>query len=96
MKKSHRTKKLLQTISFTISDVTHSLGLEKKNIGLKEKMLGLIIDNNLDFSDHISNIYKAANQKLNALFRASARILESLDVWVLFLKFLGRLRSRIY
>ena len=39
---------------------------------LSEKILGLIIDNNLGFSDHISNICKAANQKLNALFRVSA------------------------
>ena len=38
---------------------------------LLEKMLGLTIDNNLDFSDHISNICKTANQKLNALFRVS-------------------------
>ena len=39
---------------------------------LSEKILGLTMDNNLDFSDHISNICKAANQKLNALFRVSA------------------------
>ena len=38
---------------------------------LLEKILGLI-DNNLDFSDHISNICKTANQKLNALFIVSA------------------------
>ena len=36
---------------------------------LSEKILGLAIDNNLDFSDHISNICKTANEKLNALFR---------------------------
>ena len=39
---------------------------------LSEKILGFFIDNNLDFSDHISNISKSANQKLNALFRVSA------------------------
>ena len=39
---------------------------------LSEKILELFIDNNLDFSDHISNICKTANQKLNALFRVSA------------------------
>ena len=39
---------------------------------LSEEILGLTIDNNLDFSDHISNICKTANQKLNALFRVSA------------------------
>ena len=34
-----------------------------------EKILGLTIDNSLDFSDHISNTCKTANEKLNALFR---------------------------
>ena len=41
---------------------------------LSEKMLGLTTDNNLDFSDHISNICKTANQKLNGLFRISANM----------------------
>ena len=36
---------------------------------LSEKILGLTIDNNLDFSDHISKRCKIANEKLNALFR---------------------------
>ena len=35
------------------------------------KILGLTIANNLGFSDHISNICKTTNQKLNSLFRAS-------------------------
>ena len=39
-----------------------------------EKILGLTIDNNLDFTDRISNICKNANQKLNAFFRASANM----------------------
>ena len=41
---------------------------------LSEKILGLTINNNLDFSDHISNICKTTNQKLNALFRVSANM----------------------
>ena len=41
---------------------------------LLEKILGLTIDNNLDFSGHISNIGKTASQKLNALFRVSANM----------------------
>ena len=41
---------------------------------LSEKILGLTINNNLDFSDNISNICKTANQKLNALFRVSANM----------------------
>ena len=39
-----------------------------------EKIIGLTIDNNLDFSDHISNICKTANKKLDALFRVSANM----------------------
>ena len=38
---------------------------------MSEKILGLSMDNNLDFSGHICNICKTANQKLNALFRVS-------------------------
>ena len=34
-------------------------------------MLGLATDNNLDFSGHISNMCKTANQKVNVLFRVS-------------------------
>ena len=44
-------------------------------------MLGLTIDNNLDFSDYISNICKTANQKLNALFTVLANV--NLDKWTL-------------
>ena len=42
---------------------------------LSEKILGLTIGNNLDFSDHISNTCKTANQNLNALFRVSANMI---------------------
>ena len=41
---------------------------------LSEKILGLTMDNNLDFSDQISNICKTTNQKLNALFTVSANM----------------------
>ena len=41
---------------------------------LSKKILGLTIDNNLDFSDHITNICKTANQKLNVSFRVSANM----------------------
>ena len=41
---------------------------------LSDKFFGLTIDNNLDFSDHISNICKTANQKLNVLLRVSAHV----------------------
>ena len=36
------------------------------------RKIGLTIYNNLYFSDHISNICKTANQKLNDLFQVSA------------------------
>ena len=41
---------------------------------LSEKILGLTLNNNLEFSDHVSDICKTANQKLNALFRVSANM----------------------
>ena len=41
---------------------------------LSKKILGLTIDNNPDFSDHISSVCKTINQKLNALFRLSANM----------------------
>ena len=44
---------------------------------LSEKILGLTIDNNLDYSDHISNICKNRIQNLNALLKVSTNM--SLD-----------------
>ena len=41
---------------------------------LSEKILGLTIDHNIDFSDHITNICKTANQKVNSLFRVSTNM----------------------
>ena len=41
---------------------------------LSQKILGLTIDNNLGFSDHISNTCKTTNENLNALFRVSANL----------------------
>ena len=41
---------------------------------LSDKFFRLTIENNLDFSDHISNICKTANQKLNVLLRVSAHV----------------------
>ena len=41
---------------------------------LSEKMLGLTIANNLDFSDHIFSTCKTENQKLTAVFRVSPNI----------------------
>ena len=45
-----------------------------KSLRTLENMLGLTIENNLDFTDHISNICKTANQKPNALYRVSANM----------------------
>ena len=44
------------------------------NNSLSMKILVRTTDNNLNFSDHISNICKTSNQKLNALFRVSANV----------------------
>ena len=41
---------------------------------LSEKILGLIVDNNRDFSNQISNICQTANQKPNTFFRVSANM----------------------
>ena len=57
---------ILET-TFTCDDII------TKN-SLSEKILGLTIDNNLDFSDRILSICKIANQKLTALFRVPANI----------------------
>lgn len=44
------------------------------NNSLSTKILVRTTDNNLNLSDHISNICKTSNQKLNALFRVSANV----------------------
>ena len=44
------------------------------NNSLLEKFLVFTVDNYFDFSDHISNICKTANQELNTLFRVSANM----------------------
>ena len=41
---------------------------------LSEEILGLTIDNNLDFSGNISNVCRTANQKLNALLKVPANM----------------------
>ena len=53
--------------NFSCDDITTKKSVSKKT-------LGLIIGSNLDFGDHVSNIWKTANQKLNALFRVSANV----------------------
>ena len=39
---------------------------------MKQELLGTTIDSNLSFEQHVSNIYKKASQKLNALGRISS------------------------
>ena len=43
---------------------------------MKQELLGTTIDSNLSFEQHVSNSYKKASQKLNAL----ARISSSMDI----------------
>ena len=38
----------------------------------QQELLGIVIDSNLSFEDHINNICKKASQKLNALARVSS------------------------
>ena len=45
---------------------------EKKLLSVKTvKLLGITLDNKLNFNEHVSNICKKANQKLHALARIS-------------------------
>ena len=41
---------------------------------MKQELLGLTIDSNLSFEEHVNNICKKASQKLNALTRISSYI----------------------
>ena len=37
----------------------------------QQKLIGILLDNKLNFEEHISNLCTKANQKLSALFRVS-------------------------
>ena len=43
-----------------------------KNV-TREKILGIVIDNNLNFKSHMKKTYKKANQKLSAIVRIYQR-----------------------
>ena len=66
MKKSYKTKTLLQTLSNFFNDVTHSLGLKKKNIGL-ENTLSKIVKNFRNF-ESIKKIKESQQAAENASF----------------------------
>ena len=64
---------------------THDFEFENVIVKYKkeEKILGVIIDNELNFQSHIDSICKKSNQKLNALFRISSFMTkEKLDLLV--------------
>ena len=57
------------------------LNVKCKNITIKngasEKLLGVIIDNKLDFTEHLNTVCKKTNLKLHALNRISRFLLQS-------------------
>ena len=58
-----------------LSDTNENLTLKVENITIsnrgKEKLLGIIIDGNLSFDEHVWKLCKTASQKLHALSRIS-------------------------
>ena len=67
MKKSYKAKKLLQTLSITFfTELTHSLGLKKKTIGL-ENILSSIVKNVRNF-ECIKKIKASQEAAKNSLF----------------------------
>ena len=57
-------------------NVSVKLGNETITTSNSVKLLGVIIDKNLNFTDHVSNLYKKGNQKLHALARISQYLTE--------------------
>ena len=55
------------------SDISKSINVDQFQIfnSNHEKLLGIIIDNNLNSNEHVSSLCKKASQKLHALARAS-------------------------
>ena len=55
------------------SDISKSINVDRFQIfnSNQEKLLGIIIDNKLNFNEHVSSLCKKANQKLHALARVS-------------------------
>ena len=69
MKLNEDKSKLL--LSIKDENISLKVGTETIFDSQSEKLLGIKIDNNLTFKGHVSNLYKKANQKLNALARIS-------------------------
>lgn len=57
-------------------NVSVKLGNETITTSDSVKLLGVIIDKNLNFTDHVSNLYRKGNQKLHALARISQYLTE--------------------
>ena len=52
-------------------NVSVTLGNEKISESESVKLLGVVIDKNLNFTEHVSELCKKGNQKLHALARVS-------------------------
>ena len=55
-------------------DITMNIGDEVISGEKSVKLLGIIIDNKLDFNEHVTNLCKKASQKLQALTRVASFI----------------------
>ena len=50
-------------------DLSIKIGNDEISASISVKLLGIIIDNKLNFAEHVTKIYKKANTKLHALAR---------------------------
>ena len=58
------------------NDVSITLGSENIVESSSVELLGVNIDTNLNFNEHVTNLCKKANQKLHALARISKYLIE--------------------
>ena len=65
---------ILLLISKTDDKIALLVGSQIVNSSHSEKLLGITIDNNLTFKEHVSNLCKKSSQKLHALVRISRYI----------------------
>ena len=62
----------LLTFGTSEDDINITVGETVVKESAEEKLLGVIIDKNVNFKSHVSNLFKRASQKLHALARVSA------------------------
>ena len=68
---SKRRKTLERELEWVRMSPTGRRTKSKSRLSNYEKLLGVIIDNNLNFNEHVTRLCKKASQKLHALARVS-------------------------